>query len=458
MFRSPRSSSVPFVFVPILGLGVAGGCSTTEPPLHATPESPVADLARDLEAQWSARAEALDPVARAADPVAFWTAVADGVAPAVRAAQQEVAARDAEARAVGPGVAPGFEASYLADGKGGEPGVREAEFALALDVAGLVGAGRSGAMRARAHAEAALARAELAAARTETRRALFGAAAELGGARALARRIAELEKEAEPSLARIGLFAERGWLAPGDVAMARSMAHHLEARRAALAAAAASARLELVKASGLSPRSLWLDDDALVQVDGFEKGAAGDDAPRDTPQLLELQPTLAVARARWVVAEAELRIACAERWPALLVGPKARFTADELLLGGLLRLELPWPGAASAAVDAASARRDEAQRKLADDTAAAVERQAAAAQARAATRTTADEHAREIDEASARRFDAACARLAVDASALNEWTMALGQREEALTNRSEARVAALRARFEFEAARGEDRP
>jgi outer membrane protein TolC len=458
MFRFPRFRFVPIASFLILGLGFAGGCSTTEPPLHATPESPVADLAHDLEAQWSARAEGLDPVASTRDPVAFWSAVAEGVAPAVRAAQQEVAARDAEARAVGPGVAPGFEASYLADGKGGEPGVREAEFALALDVAGLVGAGRSGATRARAHAQAALARAELAAARAETRRALFGAAAELGGARALARRIAELEKEAEPSLARIGLFTARGWLAPGDVAMARSMAHHLEARRAALEAAAARARLELVKASGLSPRNPWLDDETLVQIDGFEKGAASDDSLRESSQLLELQPTLAVARARWVVAEAELRIACADRWPALLVGPKARFTADELLLGGLLRLELPWPGAASAAVDAASARRDEAQRALADDYAAAIERQASAARSRDAARATADEHAREIDEAGARRFDAACARFAVDASALNEWTMALGQREEALTARSEARVAALRARFEFEAARGEDAP
>ena len=456
MFRSKRFRSVSFVSVSIFGVGLAGGCSTTEPPLHATPESPVADLAHDLEAQWSVRAEALEPVASARDPVAFWSAVADGVAPAVRDAQQEVAARDAEARAVGPGVAPGFEASYLADGKGGEPGVREAEFALALDVAGLVGAGRSGATRARAYAQAALARAELSAARAETRRALFGAAAELGGARGLAQRIAELEKEAEPSLARIGLFSSRGWLAPGDVAMARSMAHHLEARRAALEAAAARARLELVKASGLSPKSPWLDDDALVQIDGFEKDAANDDSLRESSQLLELQPTLAVARARWVVAEAELRIACAERWPALMVGPKARFTADELLLGGLLRLELPWPGAASAAVDAASSRRDEVQRVLADDYAAAIERQASAAQARDATRATADEHAREIDEASARRFDAACARFAVDASALNEWTMALGQREEALTAHNEARVAALRARFEFEAARGED--
>jgi outer membrane protein TolC len=458
MSHSKRSRSVPIVSVLCAGLALSSGCSTTEPPLRSTPESPVEDLALDLEAQWSARAQSLEPAAGASDPVAFWSAVVDRASPAVRAARQEVAARESETRAIGLGVSPELEASYLASGNGGEPGVRETELSLALDVAGLVGAGRTGAARSRAHAQAALARAELAAARNETRRAVFAAAAELAGTRELAVRIAALEQEAAPTLARLGLFDTQGWLAPSDVATARAMAHHLDARRAALEAAAARARLDLVKSSGLSPHSPWLDDESLVRLDAFEQPAASDAAPRDAPQLLALQPTLAVARARWVVAEAELRIACAERWPALLIGPKARFTADDVLLGGLLRFELPWPGAASAAVDAASARRDEVQRTLADEYAAAVERQAAAAHARDASRTTADEHAREIDEASARRFDAASARFAVDASALNEWTMALGQREEALTAHSEARVAALRARFEYEAARGEDAP
>jgi hypothetical protein len=458
MFRSTRSHSVPIVSVFCVGLALSSGCSTAEPPLRSTPETPVEDLALDLEAQWSARAQALEPAAGASDPVAFWSAVVDRVSPAVRAAQQEVAARESESRAIGLGVAPELEASYLASGNGGEPGVRETELSLALDVAGLVGAGRSGAARSQAYAQAALARAELAAARNETRRAVFAAAVELAGTRALALRVAALEQEAAPSLVRLGLFDSRGWLAPSDVATARAMAHHLEARHASLEVAAARARLDLVKSSGLSPHSPWLDDDSLVRLEPFEQSVASDAPPRGAPQLLALQPTLAVARARWVVAEAELRIACAERWPALLIGPKARFTADDVLLGGLLRFELPWPGAASAAVDAASARRDEVQRALADEYAAAVERQAAAAHARDATRTTADEHAREIDEASAHRFDAACARFAVDASALNEWTMALGQREEALTTRSEARVAALRARFEYEAARGEDAP
>jgi hypothetical protein len=157
----------------------------------------------------------------------------------VRAAKQEVAARDAEARAIGPGAHRGRRASYFADGKGGEPGVREAELALApLDVAGLVGAGRSGAARARAHAQVALARAEPAAAhrrraaRCSARRRSSEGRARVGrrdrGASRRRRAVARADRAVRT----------RGRLAPGDVAMARPWRTTSKGARRALEAAA----------------------------------------------------------------------------------------------------------------------------------------------------------------------------------------------------------------------------
>jgi hypothetical protein len=61
-----------------------------------------------------------------------------------------------------------------------------------------------------------------------------------------------------------------------------------------------------------------------------------------------------------------------------------------------------------------------------------------------------------IDQASARRWIAARARFDVDASLLNDWTMALDQREMAVTAKSAALRDSLQASFEFAAARGPD--
>jgi outer membrane protein TolC len=237
------------------------------------------------------------------------------------------------------------------------------------------------------------------------------------------------------------------------------MAHHVVARRAEQVNAIAQARAALVRASGLAPDSPMLDDDGHAGVELVRQLAAAapsEHEAREVRELLARQPSLQVARARLVEAEAEVRIACAEQWPALLIGPKARFTADDFLFGGLLRLELPWPQAASAAVDAARARRDEAHAELADAFAAAQARQSAAVSALVSARESADEHARIVDQASARRWIAARARFAVDPAVLNDWTMALDQREQALTANAAALRDFLQASFEFAAARGPD--
>jgi outer membrane protein TolC len=406
-------------------------------------------LAAELEQELAERARAANEASGSGDPWDPWAASLELSAPAVIAARHELASVEARARSAG---APPAMLEAESVGSGAE---RETELLLAFDLPSLTGTGRAAATRARAEVAAARARAGLAAARFGAQHELERALAQLAVARQLEREVAELEQSCAPGATRLELLAGRGWLPPDQVAAASLMLHHLSALGLEQRAAAAAARARVAHVAGLAPSSAWLDDDESTDLSVITGRTRGRAAPPDPSarELLERLPALRLARLDYLAAEAEVRIACAERWPALLIGPKATFAVDDLL-GGVLRLELPWPPAANAAVDAARSARDGARAALASALVAAqndiVERREELRAAELALHT----HGEGVARSSAELLQAAQARFSVDTSALPEWTMAIDQRTRALAARSAALGRWLAVTFDLSEALG----
>jgi outer membrane protein TolC len=331
---------------------------------------------------------------------------------------------------------------------------------LALDLPGLVGAGRGGAAKARATIEAQRARAELDAARFRTRNELGRALAELAVARALERELGALIETTSGERRRIELLERRQWLAPDQTAAAHSMLHHLDAARIDQRGQVAAARARLQSVSGLAADSPRLDDPAAAALELVERRIAVLDAgdATDAAALLERHPELALARLDYAASEADVRVACAERWPALLIGPKAVLTADDWMIGGLLRLALPWPPGAEAEVDAARAARDAARDRLIAALAATQARIAERREQEAAAEESLREHADLLLDTTARALRAAQARFAIDVAALPELAMAVDQRARALIATADARERRLVAAFDRAEALGPSTP
>ncbi|MBL8842145.1 MAG: hypothetical protein JNL90_11535 [Planctomycetes bacterium] len=396
-------------------------------------------LSRELDAELSAELAQRDP----GDPLAG--------APAVRAAQRRFL--DAAARLASTGGTPLMvDVEHAGRGR-----MHETEFMVALDVAALVGGGRRAAERAEAAVMVQQADAELAAARSTTRLAVETRRAQLAEAQELSGALAALLEGAAPTRARLERLTLHGRLAPRDVAAAHNGLDAVAAERSAAEAMAANLRGELAMELGLPIEQLEASFAGLATWAPLEEGSAtAPDAPRDAPlapsldaaQLLERVPRLRIARAEWLAAEAAVRVAAAEQWPALLLGPKAMLTSDDWVVGGLARLELPWPPAAAAAVDMARAARDAARAQLAGELAAAQATLAARTRACALAEASSRDHAQPRERRSAAQLEAATARFAADPAELPDWTMAIEQRMGALAAAAAARRAAAIARLE----------
>ncbi|MSR48305.1 MAG: hypothetical protein EXS13_14800 [Planctomycetes bacterium] len=386
-------------------------------------------LAAALDAELAARAHD-DPLDRV---------------PAVRAARLALAQARAEAARAG---AVPLMADVEHVGRGA---THETELMVALDLAALAGGGRQAALRAQAQAELLRAEAALAAARFAAGFGLQRVQTRFHAIEQLAEEFGTLAAAAAPTLHRMELLEERGWLAEREVEAARAMRHHLEAGQAELAAKRAEALAAIAIAYGRS------DGAALSELAAYVEAIQPSEATvdeADAARLLRDHPELQVARAKWLVAEAAVRAAAAEQWPALLIGPKAMLASDDWMLGGLARLELPWPPAAAAAVDATRRARDAARETLATELAASrVLVEAARARCDIAWQAR-DDHVVPIARSRAKQLAAAAARFAVDSGELADWTMAFEQRIEALAAEVDAREAATLAAIDLAEALG----
>ena len=404
-------------------------CATGDP--LDTPSTPAGfdRLAAELDAEMAARVDD-DPIEHT---------------PGVRAARFALA--QAQALAARAGAVP-LMADVEHAGRGAN---HETELMVALDLAALVGGGRQAAWRAQAQSELARAEAALAAARFAAKFELERVQTRFHRVATLQHSLAGLEADAAPTLHRMELLAGKGWLAPRDIESARAMRHHLDSSLIEIAAARAEAQAALAIAYGRA------DGAALAELSDYVEAitppdAADDEA--DATRLLREHPALRVARAEWLMAEAAVRVAAAERWPALLIGPKAVLTSDDWMLGGLARLELPWPAAAAAAVDAARRARDAAREMLSAELAASRSRVEAARVRCDIAWQARDDHAVPIAQSRAKQLAAAAARFAADPEELADWTMAFEQRLDAVLAEVDACEAATLAAIDLTEARG----
>ncbi len=402
--------SLVLALIPSTVTLVLQGCAGTDRVDHDL-DAPPGQLAQELQAELAADGDAQPP--------------------AVRAATQALQLALAEAARVG---APPLMVDVEHVGRGRD---HDTELMVALDVAALVGGGRLAATRAAAVVAVEQAQAELDLARTTTRFEVERLRARLAEAQEQVAALAALEESAAPVRARFERLALHGWLAPRDVDAARSVVHQVAAERLAQEAEATTTRAELARVAGTPAAQL---EATLARLPALAPESPG--SPPEGAALLERLPTLRIARAQWLVAEAQVRVATAEQWPALLIGPKAVLASDDWLVGGLARLELPWPPTASAAVDAARAARDEARAQLASALAAAQ----ATLDARhiAATKGAATwrDHSQPLARSRAAQLEAAAARFASDPGELPDWTMAFEQCAEALAAEQAARRVA----------------
>jgi len=385
-----------------------------------------------------------DPGRGSTDPddVAFWRGSAWAFHPAVRRARGELQVARARAGAAGRPMATGVELETV-DPSGDD---RETELNVLFDLLGLLGAGYPEATRALADAEAlaALGHLERAAwaALAEVERALAG----VGVAQARLAALEELLAEAEADVPRIDVLMHSGWAAPADagaaVAAILELQHHVSNVRVELAAA----RARLARAAGLPP-----DDPAVLGVTmaALERlhPPEGEPPRPAAAELVQRLPELRVLALQCGVAEAHLRRAAAARWPRLAVGPRLIVGEDDTLVGGVLHLDLPWPGTLDAEMEAAQAMCVAAREELEDGLLAALVRAEERAVRLHEAWTSARLHLPDIDEAYATRWHAARTRFQSEPQALSEWTAALRERIapllEAIDGRGTLAVAAV---------------
>jgi outer membrane protein TolC len=428
---------------------LAACASADAPDARASDDVPA--LAREIESELAAREHASRGDADAPIDVLLASA------PTVVAARHELAVATARARSAG------VPATMVdVDHVGGSSKMRESDFAIAFDPLALVGEGRAAAQRERARLDVERAAAALEAVRFHARFDLERSLASVAVAHALEGQVSSFQDDLRASQHRLELLDAKGWLAKNDVANALTMLHHVGAMTADVTVRLASARERAAAVVGVAPAAnprLEEEDEtgleavggraaaasASIVFDDFDTAASGDSL---VARQLARQPDLVVARLDLLAAEADVRLAAAQRWPALLIGPKAKLTADDLLFGGMLRLELPWPPASGAELDAARARRDQMRDALVAAVAAAQQRTLARRTEHIAAAESLATHGEQLLVSSAQSLRAATARFAADPAALPEWTMAVDQRTRALTVWSDALERSLVAAFD----------
>lgn len=384
-----------------------------------------------------------------ADRPDFWHACAAAWNPRVRQARQALLA--ARARTRSEGRAGPLELGVDAMDLGGAE--RETDVMLTFDLLGVFGVGPARAARD-------LARAEEREALGELEHALWAALFEVEHARmhvsgVLSRRLLleALLREARIDEPRIEILARRGWVAHGLAETAHATVHGIEHELSMAQSDIADARAELAVAAGLDISHPALE---LVSAAAVESVRA-EDFPWFDPTDVELAsalPHLRRQRLVLAVAEAQLRREAAERWPNLRVGPQLTFVPGDVLPGGVLELELPWPGSVRGRIAAAVHERDAALAALEDELLSARARLEATRIALEQGFAQRDEHTLEMDLAAARAWVAAQATFRIEPEGLERWWMALRERTESMLALARARESTALAALSYLEARG----
>ncbi len=298
----------------------------------------------------------------------FWHVHAIAFEPSVRATRRAWRAARQE---VGVAGQPGpVRVGYAPEDIG--PGASQHELEATVDLLSLLGLGTRPASKNVAAAAVGVALGHVEEAVWHAVFAVDRARVELATASGRQGALAALLSTAETDLRRLELLHERGRLGDGPVGRARAILADLRTQHSQRAAATVAARAGLARASGLPPRSKALDAIGPADLSGLA-AAPESTAPSPAPrQLLDRLPALRTTRLAYAMAEARLRAAVSEWWPSLRLGPHLKFRPDDILYGGVLSLDLPWPGAVSAGIEAALEQRAAAREAVEDSLTAAM--------------------------------------------------------------------------------------
>jgi outer membrane protein TolC len=378
----------------------------------------------------------------------FWHTHALAFAPDVRSARGRVRADRELLDAAGrpDSIQTSFGVEDLSDA------ARQKNISATVDLLGCLGLGTSAAERdlSRHVAHAALGRLEEAAWRAVF--AVDEARVQLRSARNERTVLEILLAQQKQDWRRIELLFQRGRLGAGFLGRARVVVAELQRETNLTATRVVRAREQLALASGLPPTSAALD--ALPE---FKAVPSLDPLPSPAgAELLDRLPQLRRVRRNYALAEARLRQEASATWPTLRVGTSLKLLANETLTGGLLSLELPWPGVTAARVRAAVEERKAARELVEDSLAAAL----AEAQARRRELLLAQEHRRRdvaaLTDGSRDAWRAARARMLVNDTqgALETWLDALILRKRSVRAESQATERELLARLAYHEATG----
>lgn len=364
------------------------------------------------------------------DQPGYWFARAVAYAPTVRAALAEWRATRAAVSSAGAPEPALLEVDdYSFDGD--EPLV---ELFLMFDVLGHLGIGPSAAERAAATASERLALVQLERAAFEAWLTVERARLTLAAARARHDAYDMLERELVQDLARFTLLRTHGRIGEAEALAAAATRADVQRRLAFEHEAALAARLALGLAAGLSDDHAALEAVNAGQLASFEALAAT--LPEHPPSNTELEyhPRVRELRRRFDLAEAEVRRAAALAWPKIGLGPQFTrtegFGVDDLAIGGMLQLSLPFPSRWRGALEAAVARRAGIVAAFEDEL-LALELRAAEAHARAATiRARAEGASSAVSDAAAQGWRAARASFRVGRSEPRMWRDLLGMQVE----------------------------
>jgi outer membrane protein TolC len=394
--------------------------------------------------------------AELADPAtsAYWQARAYVWNPRVREARAALVAARSRAGVSG---APGPAELEVDDvGLGGGDSDAETDLALTFDVLGLVGVGRTAAARELADVSVLAAHQELESALWRARHDAERARLELAAARAALAALATLGAEADEDRERIEILARHGRVPRADLDWAWAMRAEVDFQSAMARLAQESAREELALVCGLTPDADALDavGPGVLEERAREAARAEVSAAPGAVELLERVPELRAERLGYALAEARVRAAAAESWPAVQLGPQLAIRADEWIEGGLLEIELPRPGPARRALEAALAERTRARERVEE---ALLARLAEVERLRAEVAdlgACVAHNAGPIDDASRAMWDAARARFGLGVAGLEDWSFALEHRIEPMLSRIETMALFAGLAIDLAEARG----
>ena len=387
----------------------------------------------------------IDAESVAYDHQTFWLASALAFNGELRSARRRWAEASARARSGGAPMAAELEVEQT----GFDSADRETWIALTFDVLGILDAGRAGAARELAEAEARTALADVERAAWSARIAVDRARAGVGSSLATIEQLVELLDSSKASVRRAELLFERGRLSEGELArlheMVGEVSHQLHEQYRELA----RQRRALADAAGLPPTTLALDFlTPATLADLFARA----ELPRlpSGRELLERSPALRRMRLEYAVAEALLRDEVVRTRPGLRLGAALDITSHDVLPGGSVVLDLPHALALSGRVEAARQARERVREETEEELRASLARIEQARTEYATARSALEEHAQPRASASSAAWRAALARFAVDPGAAEEIGMALRDSAMALLDLAEVRQQVVRAWLDLE--------